>query len=85
MQQRYLDTQIESGQAFSPGGCESYADWLANGPIYHYSWERDANDRSTQIQIQADFGTVADTNLFIVALSLSRLVLKTASSLRLNL
>lgn len=67
MQQRYLDTQIESGQAFSPGGCESYADWLANGPIYHYSWERDANDRSTQIQIQADFGTVADTNLFIVA------------------
>jgi hypothetical protein len=68
MQQRYLDTQIESSQAFSPGGCEPYADWKGNGPVYHYSWIRDANDRSTQVQIQANFQTMADNNnLFIVS------------------
>jgi hypothetical protein len=55
LQQRYLDTQIESGQAFSSGGCETMSDWLLNGPIYHYSFIRDAEDRSTQVQISCNF------------------------------
>jgi hypothetical protein len=68
LQQRYLDTQIESSQAFSPGGCEPYAEWKRNGPVYHYSWIRDANDRSTQVQIQANFKTMTgNNNLFIVS------------------
>ena len=68
LQQRYLDTQIESSQAFSPGGCEPFAEWKNNGPIYHYSWIRDANDRSTQVQIQANFSAMnAGNNIFIVS------------------
>lgn len=69
LHQRYLDTQIESGQAFSSGGCESFSDWMLNGAIYHYSFVRDANDRSTQVQLQAQFGGAieATDNFFIVA------------------
>ena len=55
LHQRYLDTQIESGQAFSSGGCETMADWLANGPVYHYTFIRDANDRSTQVQLSSQW------------------------------
>lgn len=55
LQQRYLDTQIESTQAFSSGGCETYQQWVENGVLLHYNWARDASDRSTQLQLQLDF------------------------------
>jgi len=71
MQQRYLDSQIESGQAFSSGGCETMSDWMLNGPIYHYTFVRDANDRSTQVQLSAMWDTGEDIdpndNIFLVA------------------
>ena len=68
LQQRYLDTQIESSQAFSSGGCETLQQWLDGGVLLHYSWIRDANDRSTQLQIQADFAQhEPNSNLFVVA------------------
>lgn len=68
LQQRYLDTQIESTQAFSSGGCETFNNWLEGGTLLHYNWARDASDRSTQLQLQADFNTMsANTNMFIVA------------------
>ena len=69
LQQRYLDTQIESGQAFSSGGCETITDWLLNGPIYHYTFVRDANDRSTQVQLSTQWKGAVDAadNLFLVA------------------
>ena len=71
MQQRYLDTQIESGQAFSSGGCETMSDWMLNGPIFHYTFVRDANDRSTQVQLSAQWDprTPIDPNdnIFLVA------------------
>jgi hypothetical protein len=70
LHQRYLDTQIESGQAFSSGGCESMADWLANGPIYHYTFVRDASDRSTQLQLSSQWSgniSASTDNIFCVA------------------
>jgi len=68
LQQRYLDTQIESSQAFSSGGCETIAQWLESGLLLHYNWNRDASDRSTQLQIQADFSSMeANANLFVIA------------------
>ena len=68
LQQRYLDTQIESTQAFSSGGCESFKEWAESGLLLHYNWARDASDRSTQLQIQANFGEMeANANLFVVA------------------
>ena len=68
LQQRYLDTQIESSQAFSAGGCETLQQWLDGGVLLHYSWVRDANDRSTQLQVQVDFASAeADAQIFVVA------------------
>ena len=68
LQQRYLDTQIESSQAFSSGGCETLQQWLDGGVLLHFSWTRDANDRSTQLQVQADFAQhEPNSNLFVVS------------------
>jgi hypothetical protein len=69
LQQRYLDTQIESGQAFSSGGCETMSDWLLNGGVYHYTFQRDSNDRSTQAQLSCQFeGLIGDIdNIFVVS------------------
>jgi hypothetical protein len=68
LQQRYLDTQIESSQAFSSGGCETLQQWLDGGLLLHYSYVRDANDRSTQLQLQADFADFEpNSNVFVVA------------------
>lgn len=68
LQQRYLDSQIESGQAFSSGGSETFASWLESGPYYHYSFLRDKDDRSTQLQLQINFSAMeANANCFVVA------------------
>jgi hypothetical protein len=71
LQQRYMDTQIESGQAFNSGGCESMSDWIQNGPVYHYTFVRDKEDRSTQVQISAAFDSSTpigpNDNIFLVA------------------
>jgi hypothetical protein len=68
MLQRYTDTQLESGQFFSPGGCESFGDWLKRGPLYHYSFIRDKDDRSTYLQCAVHYTNLeANTNLFVVA------------------
>ena len=67
LQQRYLDTHLESGQAFSGGGSQTFNDWLLS-PYYHYSWVRDANDRATQMQLMIDFHVdLKDANVFVVA------------------
>lgn len=68
LQQRYLDSQIESGQAFSSGGSETFASWLESGPYYHYSFLRDKDDRSTQLQLQINYNQMeANANCFVVA------------------
>jgi hypothetical protein len=69
LQQRYLDTQLETGFAFSTGGCETMSDWINNGPVYHYTFERDSNDRATQVQLQMLFdGEINEgDNVFVVA------------------
>jgi hypothetical protein len=68
LQQRYLDTQIESSQAFSPGGAQTLQQWMEDGVLLHYSWIRDANDRSTQLQLQVDYAAAEENaNIFLVA------------------
>ena len=65
--QRYNDTMMETGMIENPGGSETYEDWLKN-PIFHYSYERDADDRSTQVQLQANYGTLpVGANIFLVS------------------
>lgn len=66
MKQRYLDTQLYSGKMWSEGGSEDFGDWLKRGPLYHWSWVRDANDRSTNCQINVQFGNIEPgANLFV--------------------
>lgn len=67
-QQRYLDTQLYSGRIWSEGGAESYADWKKRGGLYHFSFTRDASDRSTQLQVASSWSNLpANSMLFVVA------------------
>jgi hypothetical protein len=70
LQQRYNDSLQESGLLMSSGGSETFKDYLARGPYYHYSFTRDSEDKSTQVQISAKVGfdpANVPANLFIVA------------------
>ena len=68
LQQRYLDTQVESSQAFSPGGAQTLQQWMDDGVLLHYSWLRDANDRSTQLQLQVDYRVAEpNANIFLIS------------------
>jgi hypothetical protein len=55
------------------GGCETFQDHILRGPYYHFSFARDSDDRSTQVQVSAKVNftapNVADVgaNLFLVA------------------
>jgi hypothetical protein len=62
LQQRYLDTYNESGGIFSDGGTETLNDWLERGPIYHMSFIKDKNERSTQLQLSVDYLNAFDKN-----------------------
>lgn len=69
LQQRYIDTHINTGLLLNGSGPESYQAWKNRGLLLFYTFERDANDRSTQVQIQVDSNVdfPANTNLFVVA------------------
>jgi hypothetical protein len=57
LQQRYHDTYEESGLDVQFGGCESLEDWLRRGPYYYFSFERDVNNKSTEVQINMAFSS----------------------------
>jgi hypothetical protein len=41
---------------------------MEDGVLLHYSWIRDANDRSTQLQLQVDYAAAEENaNIFLVA------------------
>lgn len=68
MTQRYLDTQIASGFAYSVGGAETFDEWLQRGPIYHFDFNRDSEDRSTHVQLNIEYGGIeANANVFVVS------------------
>lgn len=68
--QRYLDTMLHSGLFWSEGGGETLSEWLMRGGVYHYSWDKDASDRSTQAQVTISYdapGLEANMNIFLAA------------------
>jgi hypothetical protein len=70
LQQRYNDSLQESGLLMSSGGAETFKDYLARGAYYHFSYTRDSEDKSTQVQISAKVGfepADAPANLFLVS------------------
>ena len=68
-QQRYIDDLTECRLIESDGGAESFGEWLQRGPYYFYSFNRDREDKSTQVQLSAQFTTIeADSQMFLVAM-----------------
>lgn len=48
---RYMQNQLVDGLGFSPGGCESFSDWLQAGPIYLSYWPADSSSESTRVMV----------------------------------
>jgi hypothetical protein len=68
-QQRYIDDLTECRLIESDGGAESFGEWLQRGPYYFYSFNRDREDKSTQVQLSASFTDMeADAQMFLVAM-----------------
>ena len=51
------------------GGVERFEEFLERGPIYHFSWERDVEDASTELQVTANFASAlpAGSSIFVGA------------------
>ena len=68
LQQRYNDDLQETGLIANHGGAESFGEWLQRGPYFYYSFNRDREDRSTQVQVAAEFDSIeVGANLMLVA------------------
>lgn len=88
LQQRYHDTYEESGLEVGLGGQETLTDWLRRGPYYHFTFYRDVNNKSTEVQINttynpqsASFGGASPPRLFIVAWYRKAVQITTANGL----
>lgn len=55
--QRYIESQLHSGNYFSEGGCETLVEYHNRGSYYFFKIARDGNDRSTRLQINQGFDT----------------------------
>jgi hypothetical protein len=53
--QRYMETMINAGQLYRPGGCESFEEWLERGAYYNWVWPRDGGDLSTRFHVNVAF------------------------------
>ena len=58
--QRYMETMINAGQLFRPGGCESFEEWLERGAYYNWVWPRDGGDLSTRFHVNVAFKPVGE-------------------------
>ena len=53
--QLYMETMINAGQLFRPGGCESFEEWIERGAYYNWVWPRDGGDLSTRFHVNVAF------------------------------
>lgn len=54
MQQRYVNTALESGQYFNPAGFESFPVYMERGPYYHESFVKSADNLATNVHVTMD-------------------------------
>ena len=80
LQQRYVDSMRECNIIDNPGGAETFRDFLDRGMLIHYSFLRDASDKSTQVQVSCNFGTLAPNSRVYLVSHYSRLVEITTDS-----
>jgi len=74
LQQLYNQSLISRRADSSPGGAESFNEWLDRGPLYSFYFSRDASSRSTDVQLQVTYdgtglagGFDTTSKLFLVA------------------
>jgi hypothetical protein len=68
LQQRYINTMLESGQFFSEAGGETFNQWLERGPLIHETFVKAADNLATRAQIQANYAQLsADARLYVIA------------------
>ena len=68
--QFYYQGLIEGDRASMSGGVESQDEWLARGPFICARFDKDENDRSTEVQVQLSYGAGnwdANTKVFLIA------------------
>ena len=72
--QLYMQSLIENQTDTESGGVETMDQWLQRGPLYCWRFERDSQDRSTEVQTQVTFNlttpawpTTTGANLFLCA------------------
>ena len=53
--QMYFQSQIENHAEDDVGGIETMDQWLQRGPLYCWRFERDASDRSVEVQTQVTY------------------------------
>jgi hypothetical protein len=66
----YYQGLIESDRAGMSGGAESQDDWLARGPVFAFRFDKDVDDRSTEVQLNIGYGLGgwdAGTKIFLIA------------------
>lgn len=74
LQQFYNQGLIARRAESSPGGAESFNEWLDRGPVYSFYFARDAASRSTDVQLQVSYdgaglvgGFDTTSKLFLIA------------------
>jgi len=76
LRQQWLETQLATNQMFTPGGCETFRDWMNNGPLYVYQTQRDGTDRSSNVQVNCKLanlhGPAGAFNINALLFSVSR-------------
>lgn len=67
IQQKYIDSYLNNNLFFDTAGPESFDEWITRGPFYHFDFQKDSTDQSTQAIVRYKFssgGTSANILLF---------------------
>lgn len=72
LKQRYMETQLYSGNYFNPGGCENYNDWLERGLFMYFAWPKDGNSGSSAVSVNYSFSVSNSTNANVLLFNWSK-------------
>jgi len=69
MVQRFYDSYLEmNNKANMPEGSETMDEFLQRGPFYHFMFERDSSDRSTELQLNIGYSNISTaSNVYVCA------------------
>jgi len=75
----YLDTQLNTGMYFNPGGAETETEWKGRGPYYCYQVPLDGSAHGTQVSVNFTLKSDA-TNLLLFSRSRVGYLIRTRDS-----